>query len=101
MPRDGAIIFGDLIGKLEVLRVACDSCGRAGSYRVTRLVEQHDRDAAIVDWLDKIATDLCLLKEEISQCPFSDCEPKPSRLIGSRYCKAMELLGFSLCAIEP
>lgn len=24
MPRDGAIIFGDLIGKLDVLRVACD-----------------------------------------------------------------------------
>ena len=24
MPRDGAIIFSDLIGKTEVLRVACD-----------------------------------------------------------------------------
>ena len=23
MPRDGAIIFGDLVGKLDVLRVAC------------------------------------------------------------------------------
>jgi hypothetical protein len=37
MLRDGAITFGDLVGKLEVLRVACDSCGRAGSYRVMRL----------------------------------------------------------------
>jgi hypothetical protein len=27
MPRDGAIIFSDLIGKLDVLRVACDKCG--------------------------------------------------------------------------
>jgi hypothetical protein len=27
MPRDGAIIFADLIGKLDVLRVACDKCG--------------------------------------------------------------------------
>jgi ribosomal protein S27AE len=27
-PRDGAIIFADLIGKLDVLRVACDKCGR-------------------------------------------------------------------------
>ena len=41
MPRDGAIIFGDLIGKLDVLRVACDKCGRVGSYRVARLIEQH------------------------------------------------------------
>jgi hypothetical protein len=30
MPRDGTIIFADLIGKLDVLRVACDKCGRAG-----------------------------------------------------------------------
>jgi hypothetical protein len=32
MPRDGAIIFGDLIGKLDVLNVACDKCERAGRY---------------------------------------------------------------------
>ena len=24
MPRDGAIIFSDIIGKLDLLRVACD-----------------------------------------------------------------------------
>jgi hypothetical protein len=30
MPRDGAIIFADLIGKLDLLRVACDKCGKAG-----------------------------------------------------------------------
>jgi hypothetical protein len=30
MPRDGAIIFGDLIGKLDVLRVTCKKCGRDG-----------------------------------------------------------------------
>ena len=55
MPRDGAIIFGDLIGKLDVPRVVCDSCGRAGSYRVARLIEQYGRDAAISDWLDRRA----------------------------------------------
>ena len=26
--RDGAIIFADLIGKLDLLRVACEKCGR-------------------------------------------------------------------------
>ena len=31
MPRDGAIIFSDLIAKLDVLRVACTKCERAGS----------------------------------------------------------------------
>ena len=30
MPRDGAIIFSDLIGKLDVLRVSCEKCARDG-----------------------------------------------------------------------
>ncbi len=37
---DGAIIFSDLIGKLDVLRVACDKCGRDGSYRLNGLIEK-------------------------------------------------------------
>jgi hypothetical protein len=28
MPYSGAIIFGDLIGKLDVLYVHCDKCSR-------------------------------------------------------------------------
>lgn len=39
MPRDGAIIFSDLIGKLDVLRVACAKCSRAGRYRLDSLIE--------------------------------------------------------------
>ena len=54
MPRDGAIIFSDLIGKLDVLRVACDKCGRAGRYRLNHLIESRGRDAKLVDWLDEI-----------------------------------------------
>jgi len=30
MPRDGAIIFRDLVGKLAVLRIVWDKCGRSG-----------------------------------------------------------------------
>jgi len=30
MPRESAIIFRDLVGKLGVLRIECDKCGRAG-----------------------------------------------------------------------
>jgi len=40
VPRDGAIIFGDLIGKLDVLEVACEKCRRKGRYAVARLIEQ-------------------------------------------------------------
>jgi hypothetical protein len=41
MPRDGAIIFRDLVGKLEVLHLVCDKCGRRGRYRPDRLIEQY------------------------------------------------------------
>jgi len=57
MPRDGAIIFGDLIGKLDVLRVACDKCEREGRYAVARLIEQRGRNAKVIDWLDEITAE--------------------------------------------
>ena len=43
MPRDGAIIFNDLIGKL-ILRVTCSQCGRDGCYGLSRLIDQRGRD---------------------------------------------------------
>jgi hypothetical protein len=36
----GATTFSDLIGKLDVLRVACAKCGRAGSYSLRSLLWQ-------------------------------------------------------------
>jgi len=33
MPREGAIIFRELVGKLEVLNVQSGKCGRRGRYR--------------------------------------------------------------------
>ena len=35
MPRDGAIIFRDLVG------VECDKCGRRGRYHLYRLIERY------------------------------------------------------------
>jgi hypothetical protein len=54
MPRDGAIIFGDLVGKLDALAIACDKCGRKGRYAVARLIEQRGRDAKVLDLLAEI-----------------------------------------------
>ena len=55
MPRDGAIVFADLIGKLDVLAVACDKCGRTGRYPLQRLVENRGRNAQVGDWLDAVS----------------------------------------------
>ena len=50
MPRDGAIIFRDIIGKLAVLRITCDKCGRSGQYHVDRLITRYGIDAKLFDW---------------------------------------------------
>jgi hypothetical protein len=57
VPRDGAIIFSDLIGKLDMLRVSCDKCGRDGCYGLAKLIDKRGRDAKLVDWLDELTAD--------------------------------------------
>jgi len=57
MPRDGAIIFGDLVGKLDALNVTCDKCGRKGRYMVSRLIEKYGSDGKVVDFLSEITKD--------------------------------------------
>ena len=49
MPRDGAIIFRDIVGKLDMLRVECDKCGRRG-YPLDRLIERYGIDAKLFDF---------------------------------------------------
>jgi hypothetical protein len=44
MPRDGAIIFSDLVGKLDMLHVECAKCGRSGQYRLADLIMRYGRN---------------------------------------------------------
>jgi hypothetical protein len=44
MPNDGTI--GYLVGKLEMLRVECPTCGRRGRYQVARLCRASHEPAA-------------------------------------------------------
>jgi len=39
----GYVVFGDLEGKLDVLRVECTKCERKGRYSVAKLIEKHGR----------------------------------------------------------
>ena len=57
MPRDGAIIFDDLKGKLVVLRVTCTKCPRHGLYILKRLIRAHGQNSKVIDWLDVITAD--------------------------------------------
>ncbi len=57
MPRDGAIIFGGLIGKLDVLRVECSRCGRSGQYKARRADREIRAPREAVHWNDGITAD--------------------------------------------
>jgi hypothetical protein len=57
MPRDGAITFGDLDGKLGSLRVECVICERCGQYWVSRLIEQRGLGGKVVDLLAEVSAD--------------------------------------------
>ena len=57
MPRYGAIIFSDLVGKLAVLRIECAKCGRSGKYKLARLIARYGRDEKLFTWTDEITVD--------------------------------------------
>ena len=43
-------IFGDIEGKLDVLRVECTKCDRKGRYYVHRLIEKYGRNGNMMKW---------------------------------------------------
>jgi len=57
MPGDGAITFRDIVGKLEVLRITCDKCGRRGQYRVDRLMARYGLDGKINAFSNEVTAD--------------------------------------------
>lgn len=53
MPRDGALLLADYPG--ELVRLACDRCGRTGRYRRTALAARFGPDMALPDMLAALA----------------------------------------------
>jgi hypothetical protein len=39
-----------VVGKLDVLNVECDKCGRRGRYHLHRLIERYGIDAELFDF---------------------------------------------------
>ena len=54
MAREGAIIFGDLIGTLDLLRIECSKCGRSGRYRLADLIARYGRDEKLFASTDDV-----------------------------------------------
>jgi hypothetical protein len=57
MTRAGGMTFGDLIGRLDWLDIACPKCDRRGRYRVNGLAAQHGQNYRIPDWISDMTRD--------------------------------------------
>jgi hypothetical protein len=55
MPTDGTI--GGLVGKLDMLRIECPTCGRRGRFQVARLLEELGPGYHLTDWLHERTAD--------------------------------------------
>jgi hypothetical protein len=55
---NGSYSLGEAAAKLNMIRVKCPKCGRAGQYRIDRLIEEYGPDIAMPD-----------LRHELAQCP--------------------------------
>jgi hypothetical protein len=56
MPH-GSYSLGEAAATLDMLRIECTKCGRAGRYRIDRLIERFGPDIALPD-----------LRHELAQC---------------------------------
>ena len=48
------LVFGDIEGKLEVLRVECTRCPRKGRYNVAKLIEKYGRKGNMMKWKEQL-----------------------------------------------
>ena len=51
MPRT-YLVFRDIEGKLDALRVECTKCDRKGRYHADRLIEKYGRKGNMMKWRD-------------------------------------------------
>src|SRR6516225_6347884 len=57
MPGRAYLIFGDIEGKLDVLRVECTKCARKGRYHVDKLIAKYGRNGNMMKWKEQLNAD--------------------------------------------
>jgi hypothetical protein len=51
------LTFGDIVGKLHMLRIECTRCERKGRYVVAKLVVQYGRSGNMSKWVSDLRGD--------------------------------------------
>jgi hypothetical protein len=71
MTKHTYMTFGDLEGKLDLLRVECTRCPRKGRYSVVKLIAKYGRRANMMKWKEALNGD-CPRREPPTHCRLSD-----------------------------
>jgi hypothetical protein len=48
------LTFGDIAGKLHMLRIECTRCQRKGQYNAAKLIAQYGRGGNMSEWLSDL-----------------------------------------------
>jgi hypothetical protein len=51
------LTFGDIAGKLHILRIECTRCARRGQYSVAKLIAQHSHRGKMSKWVSGLRGD--------------------------------------------
>ena len=76
MPRS-YVIFGDIEGKLDVLRVEWTKCDRKGRYSVARLIEKYGRKGNMMKWREMLNADCPKRDGRLNDCCDLVCPDLP------------------------
>ena len=69
MARRNYLIFGDIEGALDTLRVECTKCVRRGRYSVRQPIEKYGRKTNMIKWKEQLNGD----------CPMRDAHSMHER----------------------
>jgi hypothetical protein len=53
----GSITLGELVGKIDLLEIACHRCERRGRVSLSRLIEEHGAGTGLPDLWESLAGD--------------------------------------------
>ena len=74
------LVFGDIEGTLDVLRVDCTRCDRKGRYHVHKLIEKYGRKGNMMKWREMLNADCPKRDGRLTDCCDLICPACPKVL---------------------
>jgi len=79
-PRGRDHLFGDLIGKLDLLRIECSKCGRSG-HRLADLLMRYGRNEKVFAFTEEVTANCARKQGRSDNDPCGAVFPDPPRVL--------------------